>query len=114
MRENTSDEPCAASFSGLTLFVPGLLLPVEILTATTFDLTAPALSLILGRGRRVEITAEMPAALFALERLPVAALRKSRRWEGGRGRLALPRSGALAHRRTRRDSRRSEASGPHR
>jgi hypothetical protein len=68
--------PALRHFSGLTLFVPGLLLPEEILAATTFDLTAPALSLILGRGRRVEITAEMPAALFGLKRLPVAALRK--------------------------------------
>jgi hypothetical protein len=63
----------------LTLFVPGLLLPREILADTVFDLTAPALSLILGRGRRHEREAGWLAAAFGLdgnETLPAAVLRK--------------------------------------
>jgi hypothetical protein len=63
----------------LTLFVPGLLLPREILADTVFDLTAPALSLILGRGRRHEREAGWLAAAFGLDvnaTLPAAALRK--------------------------------------
>lgn len=60
----------------LTLLVPGLLLPVEILEGTTYDLAAPHLSLILGRGRRSELPDDALAHLFGLERLPAAALRK--------------------------------------
>lgn len=63
----------------LTLFVPGLLLPREILADTVFDLTAPALSLILGRGRRHERGAGWLADAFGLDGsipLPAAALRK--------------------------------------
>lgn len=63
----------------LTLFVPGLLLPREILADTVFDLTAPALSLILGRGRRHEREVGWLAAAFGLDGnapLPAAALRK--------------------------------------
>ncbi|MFN4148939.1 MAG: hypothetical protein ACK4E4_05235 [Rhodocyclaceae bacterium] len=60
----------------LTLLVPGLLLPVEILESTTFDLTAPTLSLILGRGIRHTLPVDVFAHLFGLENLPAAALRK--------------------------------------
>ncbi len=59
-----------------TLLVPGLLLPAEILEATTFDLQAPALSLLLGRGRRSEWKNDALAGLFGLTQLPAAALRK--------------------------------------
>lgn len=61
----------------LTLFVPGLLLPEAILSDTVFDLTAPALSLLLGRGQRVESDQEWLAKAFgASPPLPAAALRK--------------------------------------
>ncbi len=61
----------------LTLFVPGLLLPEEIRTDTVFDLTAPALSLLLGRGQRRELTPDWLAGAFGLASpLPAAALRK--------------------------------------
>lgn len=60
----------------LTLLVPGLLLPVEILESITFDLTAPTLSLILGRGTRRALPVDALAHQFGLERLPAAALRK--------------------------------------
>lgn len=60
----------------LTLFVPGLLLPREILADTTFDLTAPALSLLLGRGRRQTISPDWLEANFGFPTFPAAALRK--------------------------------------
>ncbi|MFN3883650.1 MAG: hypothetical protein ACK4Q4_02690 [Rhodocyclaceae bacterium] len=60
----------------LTLLVPGLLLPVEILESTTFDLAAPSLSQIIGRGIRRTLPVAALAHLFGLERLPAAALRR--------------------------------------
>ncbi|MEW5781606.1 MAG: hypothetical protein ACOY6N_12185 [Pseudomonadota bacterium] len=60
----------------LTLLVPGLLLPVEILESTTFDLAAPRLSHLLGRGRRRTLPDDALAHLFGLESIPAAALRK--------------------------------------
>lgn len=60
----------------LTLLAPGLLLPAEILEATTHDLVAPALSHLLGRGRRRERQDDALAGLFGLTELPAAALRK--------------------------------------
>jgi hypothetical protein len=61
----------------LTLFVPGLLLPGEILADTVFDLTAPSLSLILGRGQRNDLPLDWLAGTFGLTNpLPAAALRK--------------------------------------
>jgi len=62
----------------LTLLVPGLLWPREILRDTTFDLPLPALSLLLGRGRRLPARTidEWLAAAFGLASpLPAAALR---------------------------------------
>ncbi|MEW6165441.1 MAG: hypothetical protein AB1642_10305 [Pseudomonadota bacterium] len=61
----------------LTLCVPGLLLPRAVLAATVFDLDAPALSLLLGRGRRAAADPDWLAAAFGLAApLPAAALRK--------------------------------------
>lgn len=60
----------------LTLFVPGLLLPREIVADTTFDLTATALSLLLGRGHRQVITPDWLERSFGIATLPAAALRK--------------------------------------
>ncbi|MBA3033664.1 MAG: hypothetical protein KKF85_06605 [Gammaproteobacteria bacterium] len=61
----------------LTLLVPGLLLPDEIRTDTVFDLTAPRLSLLLGRGQRRELTPDwLPGAFGLSPPLPAAALRK--------------------------------------
>jgi hypothetical protein len=60
----------------LTLLVPGLLLPDAIRTDTVFDLSAPALSLLLGRGQRRELDANWLASAFGLPLpLPAAALR---------------------------------------
>ncbi len=60
----------------LTLYVPGLLLPVEILETTAYDLTAPTLSQLLGCGTRREMPDKVLARLFGLDFLPAAALRK--------------------------------------
>jgi len=61
----------------LTLYVPGLLLPDAVLGDTAFDLATPALSLLLGRGQRVESAPDWLARAFGLAApLPVAALRK--------------------------------------
>ena len=61
----------------LTLLVPGLLLPDAIRTDSVFDLSAPALSLLLGRGQRRELDAHWLASAFGLPPpLPAAALRK--------------------------------------
>lgn len=62
----------------LTLLVPGLLWPREILHDTTFDLKLPALSLLLGRGRRRPLEGEEAwlAKTFGVPApLPVAPLR---------------------------------------
>jgi hypothetical protein len=62
----------------LTLLVPGLFWPREILRDITFDLPLPALSLLAGRGRRVSLTDEDAwlAHTFALDTpIPAAALR---------------------------------------
>lgn len=62
----------------LTLLVPGLLWPREILRDTTFDLPLPALSLLLGRGQRLpgRTVDDWLADAFGLSRpLPAAALR---------------------------------------
>lgn len=60
----------------LTLLVPGLLLPVEILENTAYDLTAPTLSLILGSGERRALEGDWLPTAFGLDSLPAAALRK--------------------------------------
>lgn len=60
----------------LTLFVPGLLLPVEILENTAYDLSAPTLSRLLGQGERRELAADWLPSAFGLDSLPAAALRK--------------------------------------
>lgn len=61
----------------LTLFVPGLLLPREVLSDTVFDLNAPSLSLMLGRGRRLAPEADwLPSAFGLAPPLPAAALRR--------------------------------------
>lgn len=62
----------------LTLLVPGLLWPREILRDTTFDLPLPALSRLLGRGRRTPLAGEEGwlADTFGIAApLPAAALR---------------------------------------
>jgi len=62
----------------LTLLVPGLLWPREILRDTTFDLPLPAMSLLLGRGRTVPLAGEEAwlADVFGIPApLPAAALR---------------------------------------
>jgi hypothetical protein len=62
----------------LTLLVPGLLWPREILRDTTFDLPLPALSRLLGRGHRTPLAGEEAwlADSFGIESpLPAAALR---------------------------------------
>jgi hypothetical protein len=62
----------------LTLLVPGLLWPREILRDTTFDLPLPALSRLLGRGRRVAVPGEeawLADTLGIAAPLPAAALR---------------------------------------
>ena len=63
-------------FMHLTLLVPGLLLPLEILENTVHDLRAPALSSILGSGVRQPLPADWLADAFGLDHLPAAALRK--------------------------------------
>lgn len=61
----------------LTLFAPGLLLPGEILPDTVFDLEAPMLSLLLGRGQRRQLGSPwLPGAFGLSSPLPAAALRK--------------------------------------
>lgn len=60
----------------LTLLVPGLLLPVEILETTTYDLSAPTLSRILGSGARHALPIDWLPGAFGLDHLPAAALRK--------------------------------------
>lgn len=61
----------------LTLWVPGLLLPDEIRADTLFDLAAPGLALLLGRGRRETLPPDWLAAAFGQPApLPAAALRK--------------------------------------
>jgi hypothetical protein len=62
----------------LTLLVPGLLWPREILRDTTFDLPLPALSTLLGRGRRSPLASVdgWLADVFGLPApLPAAPLR---------------------------------------
>lgn len=62
----------------LTLLVPGLLWPREILRDTTFDLPLPALSRLLGLGRRWALPGEdawLADAFDLDEPLPGAALR---------------------------------------
>lgn len=62
----------------LTLLVPGLLWPREILRDTTFDLPLPALSLLLGRGRRARFAGEeawLAHAFGVATPLPAASLR---------------------------------------
>jgi hypothetical protein len=62
----------------LTLLVPGLLWPREILHDTTFDLPLPALSQLLGRGRRSPLAsadAWLADGLGIAAPLPAAALR---------------------------------------
>jgi hypothetical protein len=60
----------------LTLLVPGLLLPVEILENTAYDLTASTLSLILGSGERRALEADWLPTAFGLDHVPAGALRK--------------------------------------
>jgi hypothetical protein len=60
----------------LTLLVPGLLLPVEILENITYDLSAPTLSLILGSGARRTLPDNWLPSAFGLDGLPAAAARK--------------------------------------
>jgi hypothetical protein len=60
----------------LTLLVPGLLLPEEILENITYDLSAPALSLILGSGERRTLPDDWLPSAFGLDDLPAAAARK--------------------------------------
>lgn len=59
----------------LTLLVPGLLLPVEILETTAYDLNVPTLSQILGSGGRHALPGDWLTGAFGLEYLPAAALR---------------------------------------
>jgi len=61
----------------LTLYVPGLLLTEAIRADTLFDLEAPALSMLLGRGQRHEPPRDWLARQFGLKApLPAASLRK--------------------------------------
>lgn len=60
----------------LTLQVPGLLLPEEILENVTHDLSAPTLSRILGCGTQQALQTGWLAECFGLDDLPAAALRK--------------------------------------
>lgn len=60
----------------LTLYVPGLLLPAEVLDNTVFDLRAPVLSLWLGRSERRALPSDWLAQRFGLTQLPAAAARK--------------------------------------
>jgi hypothetical protein len=54
------------------------LLPRQVLSDTVFDLNAPTLSLLLGRGRRRTLEPDwLPAAFGLAPPLPVAALRKA-------------------------------------
>lgn len=72
----------------LTLFVPGLLLPGEVHADTVYDLAAPALALIAGRGRRSGPSADWLAAAFGLAApLPAAALRKLGAGEAAKGQI---------------------------
>ena len=50
----------------LTLTLPGLLLPPEIRTDTLFDLHAPALSRLIGRAKRKEISRDWLCDAFGL------------------------------------------------
>ena len=62
----------------LTLLVPGLFWPREILRDTTFDLPLPALAMLLGRGRRTTLAGADAwlADAFGIDTpLPAAALR---------------------------------------
>lgn len=62
----------------LTLLVPGLFWPREILRDTTYDLPLPALSLLLGRGRRrpaAPLDRWLAAAFGLTPPLPAAPLR---------------------------------------
>lgn len=62
----------------LTLLVPGLFWPREILRDTTFDLPHPALALLFGRGRHEALAADVswPGAGFrTVAPLPAAPLR---------------------------------------
>ncbi len=62
----------------LTLFAPGLLLPDAVSDGVLFDLEAPSLSLMLGRGRRFPSPAGWLARQFAAPQpLPIAALRRA-------------------------------------
>lgn len=62
----------------LTLHVPGLLLPAAILPDSVFDISAPGLSLVLGRGRRIAREPDWLAGAFGLVApLPAAALRQA-------------------------------------
>jgi len=61
----------------LTLLAPGLLLPDAIRTDSVFGLSAPALSRLLGRAERVELSPDWLASAFGVSSpLPAAALRK--------------------------------------
>lgn len=61
----------------LTLYLPGLLLPESILADGIGDLSAPALSLLLGRSKRRALPADWLAGRFGTHGpLPAAALRK--------------------------------------
>jgi hypothetical protein len=62
----------------LNLYIPGLLLPAAILADTAFDLQAPTLSLLLGRGHRHTLSSDWLADQFGLAAsLPAAALRNA-------------------------------------
>ncbi len=61
----------------LTIHAPGLLLPKAVLADTVFDLSAPSISLLLGRGRRFDLRRDWFAAAFGQSgALPAAAIRK--------------------------------------
>jgi hypothetical protein len=60
----------------ITLYVPGLLLPSEILESTVYDLRAPQLSRWLGQGTRQELLGDWLPSAFGLDRVPAAAVRK--------------------------------------
>ena len=60
----------------LTLLIPGLLLPEEILDSTAYDLDTPQLSRLIGRGRRRALDTDWLGDAFGLGPLPAAALRR--------------------------------------